>query len=296
MKKLSLSQIRLYIRNFYQAKDQWWLFVWLGVGALVRFWNLEYLNRPAFKMITEGFANTILIATISVVFSLLTGWLVGVLQDYFRSNKLHWPSTLLDFIVNLVRSVPQIIGIMLLTLGLTQLILNGSVQDEFLIKILMGMSISLFIFPEVSDLVLERIQYYKRSDFYNAMRVCGIPEFKIINSEILLKNSLEHLFNKMLAIFGSTVFLQCSIDFILSVGLSTRISAVNFPVTLGSLLAKIDSKQDILAIGHTLSDPSYFGNLFFTHLQGISVAFLIVFTLLCFYKISIGFARRHGLN
>jgi hypothetical protein len=78
-------------------------------------------------------------------------------------------------------------------------------------------------------------------------------------------------------------------------GLSTDVSSVNLPVTLGSLLARIDSKQDILAIGHTFTNPGYFPRLFFAHLQGITVAFLIVFTLLCIYKISNGFARRYEL-
>ncbi|RMF56578.1 MAG: hypothetical protein D6748_13145, partial [Calditrichaeota bacterium] len=87
----------------------------------------------------------------------------------------------------------------------------------------------------------------------------------------------------------------CSIDFIISVGLSTEVSSVNLPVTLGSLLAKIDSKQDILAIGHTLMNPGYIGNLFFEHLQGITVAFLIVFSLICMYKISNGFAERYDI-
>ena len=73
---------------------------------------------------------------------------------------------------------------------------------------------------------------------------------------------------------------------ILSIGLSTKISSVNFPITLGNLLARIDSKQDILAIGHSLMNPTYFSNLFFEHLQGITIAFIIVFTLICIYKIS----------
>jgi hypothetical protein len=96
-------------------------------------------------------------------------------------------------------------------------------------------------------------------------------------------------------VFGMAIFLQCSIDFIISVGLSTQASSVNFPVTLGSLLAKIDSKQDILAIGYAITHWSHIDNLFFEHLQGITVAFLLVFTLLCMYHISNGYARRHNL-
>ena len=159
----------------------------------------------------------------------------------------------------------------------------------------MAFVISLFIFSEVVDLIRERIDHFKKLDFYNAMKVCGISENRIINFDILRKNSRIHILNKLIAIFGSAIFLQCTIDFIISVGLSTQISSVSLPTTLGSLLAKIDSKQDILAIGTTLTNPAYFSHIFFEHLQGITVALLIVVTLLCIYKISNGYAERNRL-
>jgi ABC-type microcin C transport system permease subunit YejE len=154
---------------------------------------------------------------------------------------------------------------------------------------------SLFIFIELVDLMRERIAYYQKLDFYHAMLVCGISESRIINFDILWKNSRIHIFNKLIAILGIAVFLQCSVDFIISVGLSTDVSSVDLPVTLGNLLAQIDSKQDILAIGYTITHPGYAVNLLFGHLQGVTVAFLIVFTLLSIYNISNGFAERHRL-
>jgi ABC-type dipeptide/oligopeptide/nickel transport system permease subunit len=158
--------------------------------------------------------------------------------------------------------------------------------------VLIGFILSLFIFPEFSDLIGERIEHFKRTDFYPAMRACGIKESRIINVEILIGNSLPHIFHKLVSVFGISVFLLCSIDFIISVGLSTEVSLINFQITLGSLLAKMDSKQDILAISHLFSDPSYFPNLLFRHLQGISTGFIIVFTLICIYKISNGLIKR----
>jgi ABC-type dipeptide/oligopeptide/nickel transport system permease subunit len=159
----------------------------------------------------------------------------------------------------------------------------------------MAFCMSIFIFNEVADLITERISYYRRLDFFDAMRVCGISEWTIINSDIILKNSHLHIVNKLISVFGVAVFLQCSVDFIISVGLSSQVSSVNLPATLGSLLAKIDSKQDILAIGYTLTHPTYVFNLFFKHLQGISPAFLLVFTLLCMFNIANRYAERHHL-
>ena len=127
------------------------------------------------------------------------------------------------------------------------------------------------------------------------MRVCGIPDRRIVNFDILWKNSRLHILNKLIAVLGYAVFLQCSVDFIISVGLSTDVNEVTLPPTLGSLLATIDSKQDILAVGYTLTHPLYAGNLLFEHLQGITVAFLIVFSLFSIHAIAKGYAERNRL-
>jgi ABC-type microcin C transport system permease subunit YejE len=178
---------------------------------------------------------------------------------------------------------------------LTILIQTGVLTSPLLILIAMAVIIAVFVFLEIYDLLWERIGHFRRLDFFDAMRVCGISERFIINREIIWRSSLVHLINKVIAIFGAAIFLLCSVDFIISVGLSTEVSAVDLPVTLGSLLAKIDSKQDILAIGHTLSHWDYIFRLPFEHLQGITVALVIVFTLLCMYQIGNGYARRFRL-
>jgi hypothetical protein len=100
---------------------------------------------------------------------------------------------------------------------------------------------------------------------------------------------------KAVSVFGRAIFLVCSIDFIISVGLSTEVSLTNFPPTLGSMLASLDSKQDILVIGSALTEPGLLPSLFFEHLQGIGVAFVTVFTLVCLYRISNGLVERHRL-
>jgi ABC-type microcin C transport system permease subunit YejE len=179
--------------------------------------------------------------------------------------------------------------------GVAFLIDKGVLQADWTSFPLFALCMSLFIFVELVDLMRDRIAHYQKLDFYNAMRVCGISEGRIINVDVLWKNSRIHILNKLIAVLGSAVFLQCSVDFIISVGLSTDVNSVSLPTTLGSLLAKIDSKQDILAIGYTLTHVGYAGKLLFQHLQGVTVAFLIVFSLLCIYNISNGYAERHRL-
>lgn len=287
--------MQLLLNRIYSQKDKFWLNIWLSTLGFMFIWDILFLNRPAFNLVIEGFVNTIIISILVVAFSFVIGWITSILIVKLESVRLHFPYFTLIFVLNIIRSIPQIVGILFGYIGITYLITGNILNNHWVIISTMASVISLFIFPEVIDLIRERINHFKKLDFYNAMKVCGISDNRIINFDILWKNSRVHILNKLIAIFGSAIFLQCTVDFIISVGLSTQVSSVNLPVTLGSLLAKIDSKQDILAIGNTLTDPGYFSHIFFEHLQGVTVAFLIVFTLLCIYRISNGFAERNRL-
>jgi ABC-type dipeptide/oligopeptide/nickel transport system permease subunit len=276
-------------------RDFIWLCIWLSTIAVVGVWDLLFLNKPAFKQVAAGLINTFFISFQVIIYTLILAWAVTVALQFLESRKNHTGYLVLTFFLNLTRSVPQIVGVLFGYIWITSLFRRGSMTSSAGIFSLMALVMSLFIFVELVDLMRDRIRYFKTLDFYNAMRVCGISENRIINFHILWKNSRIHIFNKLIAVFGIAVFLQCSVDFIISVGLSLEADLVTLPATLGSLLAKIDSKQDILAIGYTLTHPGYFSNLFFKHLQGLTVSFLIVFSLLSIYHISNGYAERHRL-
>jgi ABC-type dipeptide/oligopeptide/nickel transport system permease subunit len=293
--KLFGGAIKKWANRIYPQKDKFWTLLWFSILLLTALWNWLFLNRPAFRQVGHGFLNTALIALLVTFFSLLLAWIVTLILNFLDNIKFKAPYFLFIFLLNIIRSIPQIIGILFGYIGITYLIDTERLADPVLTMIIIAFIMSLFIFLEIVDLMRERIEHFKNVDFYNAMKVCGISERRIINFDILWKNSRLHIFNKLIAVFGMAVFLQCSVDFIVSVGLSTEVSSVNLPTTLGSLLAKIDSKQDILAIGNTLVNPAYFPKIFFEHLQGVTVAFLIVFTLLSLYKISNGYAERNRL-
>lgn len=273
-------------------KDKLWLAIWLGGLAGLWLWNTAFLNRPAFAQLRAASLNTLLVGASVVVFATLLGWMSAVALHFLEHSRRPIAQILLMFALNLIRSVPQIVGILIGYVALTLLIQEDILRNRYVQLLWIAIAISLFVFLEISDLIRERIRHYRSLDFYDAMLSCGISERRIINNEILWKNSRAHLLNKLIAIFGTTIFLLCSIDFIISVGLSTDVSLSNFPITLGGLLAKLDSKQDILAIGAVFTKPSSFPSLFFEHLQGVSTAFTIVFTLLCLYKISNGLVQR----
>jgi ABC-type dipeptide/oligopeptide/nickel transport system permease component len=270
-------------------------FIGFCLGILIVFlWNSIYLNSSARNNVLLSFVNTVIICTFATLFSFVIGWGTAIVLDYARKrNRLvHFCA---GFVVNIIRSVPQIIGVLFAYILISRLSINGMVQSNLLLFILSGFSLALFMFPEISDLITERITYFRQLDFYDAMLVCGVSERRIVNYDILYKNSRLHIINKLISVFGIAIFLQCSVDFIISVGLSNSVSSVNLPVTLGSMLAKMDSKQDILAVGYTLTHPFYAINLPFKHLQGISTAFLLAFTLYSMFIISKRYAQRHNL-
>jgi ABC-type dipeptide/oligopeptide/nickel transport system permease subunit len=276
-------------------KDTRWLLIWIVVSMAIWSWDLMFLNRPALVKVANGFANTVVVAFLVVAFTLVLGWFATLLLHSLKQRSNQALYLLATFFLNLIRSVPQIVGILFAYIGITMLVQGSIVTSKTLVFIIMAFSISVFIFLELVDLMRDRIDHFMKLDFYSAMRVCGIPDRRIVNFDILWKNSRLHIQNKLIAVFGYAVFLQCSVDFIISVGLSTDVNDTALPVTLGSLLATIDSKQDILAIGYTLTHLDYARQLFFQHLQGVTVAFLIVFTLVSIYHIANGYAERHRL-
>ncbi|MDH3252793.1 MAG: hypothetical protein OEM41_08375 [Ignavibacteria bacterium] len=283
------------MRSVYEQKDRLWVSIWCAAMALLFLWDAAFLNPPAFAQLRVALFNTILGGTLVIVLTGVMGWMVGVGRHFLSETRFRALYTLLDFLLNLIRSVPQIIGILVGYVVITRFVQTEALVDPYLQIFWTSFVISVFVFLEFADLIQERISYYTKLDFVDAMLVCGISEARIINWEILWKNSISHIIHKLISVFGIAIFLQCSIDFIISVGLSRDVSAGNFPVTLGSVLAKLDSKQDILAIGRVLSDPGYIDDLFLHNLQGISAAFAIVFTLVCVYQIANGYVKRHKL-
>jgi len=288
----TMARIRL---AFLSSQHARWAVLWFAGMAVLLGWDLLFLNRPALAQIQTALLNSLVGGFLVVLFSMVLGWLSALGLHYLEQGGNRTSYLLLTFSLNLLRSLPQIIGILLGYVVLTILILQDVLRAPILQVVSMSFVVSLFVFLEVSDLIRERIGHYRALDFFDAMLCCGIKESRIINTEILRKNSLAHLVHKAVAVFGMAVFLQCSIDFIISVGLSTEVSSTNFPATLGSVLARMDSKQDILAIGMVFTDVSYITALAFRHLQGINIAFIIVFTLVCTYNIANGLVRRYHL-
>jgi ABC-type methionine transport system permease subunit len=272
-----------------------WALVWILAMGGVLLWDALFLNRPAMVRIQGAVLNSFFCGISVAGIALTVGWALGVATDSAEAKGRRRTYLALAFLVNMVRSIPQIVGILLGYTVLTALVVADQLRSATAQLLSMSAVVSVFIVPEVVDLIRERLRFFRSKDFVDAMRCCGISEWRIVNREILWRNSRAHLLHKAISVFGISLFLQCSIDFVVSVGLSTAVNASNFPVTLGNVLATLDSKQDILALANLLTEPSYIGALLTTHLQGITVAFIIVFSLLCVYRIANGVVERYGL-
>ncbi len=278
-----------------ERKDIRWALLWAGGLFVVGVWLLLFLNTPARVRIQTAFLNTLFGALVAVIVALFLGWGTALgLHALERGGKrvAYLAGT---FVLNLFRSIPQMVGMLVGYAIITTLILRGNLPSPLVQILFTSLITALFVFQEVVDLIRDRVRHYEQLEFVNALLVCGVPPRVIINREILLKNSLAHLIQKSVSLFGRAIFLICSIDFIISVGLSTEVNLVNLPTTLGSMLANLDSKQDILVIGSVFTDPGMFGSLFFEHLQGVSVAFLIVYSLLCIHRMAGGIMERYRL-
>jgi len=278
-----------------ERKDIRWALLWVGGLIVLGVWLLLFLNTPARIRIQTAFLNTLFGALIAVFVALFLGWGTALALHAFERGGKRVAYLAGTFVLNLFRSIPQMVGMLVGYAVITTLILRGNLPSPLVQILFTSLITALFVFQEVVDLIRERVRHYEQLEFVNALLVCGVPPRVIINKEILLKNSLAHLIQKSVSLFGRAIFLICSIDFIISVGLSTEVNLVNLPTTLGSMLANLDSKQDILVIGSVLTDPGMFGSLFFEHLQGLSVAFLIVYSLLCIHRMAGGIMERYRL-
>ena len=278
-----------------EKKDLLWGALWLAGLGLTWGWLGLYLNAPARILVGTACIHTFAGAVAAVALALVIGWGTALFLHFLESSRRRGAYLAASFVLNLLRSVPQIVGMLIGYVVITGLTLNEALASDTSRILATSFVTALFVFQEVVDLIRERIRHFESLEFVSALLVCGVPSRIIINREILLKNSMAYIVQKSVALFGRAIFLICSIDFIVSVGLSAEVSLSNLPVTLGSMLAKLDSKQDILAIGTALTDLRVVPTLFVEHLQGISVAFLIVYTLLCVYRIANGLMERYRL-
>ena len=92
------------------SKDIRWSLIWFCTITAIGIWDALFLNKPAIKLVVTGFFNTLVISLLVIVFTLVLGWLAAMALHYSKKNKPAF--VLLNFLFNLIRSIPQVIGIL----------------------------------------------------------------------------------------------------------------------------------------------------------------------------------------
>ncbi len=75
-------------------------------------WNRIFLNGPAFEQIQSAFIHTCLIAVLVIVFCCILGWGAAVGLYVLERSQKQGLSLFLTFLLNVIRSIPQIIGVL----------------------------------------------------------------------------------------------------------------------------------------------------------------------------------------
>ncbi len=275
-----------------KARDVFWLAVFVSGMAFIFVWNLFFLNGEAFSDWLGAVFYTYSVAFAAAAIAFFVAWRIALFYETAKSAGKTETIFAIGLLLDALKSLPQII-VLLLGYSVMIFYLKNSGVAQF---VWLAFVLALAFVNDVFEEMRSRVEFFRKSDFYDAMLVAGVKEKRIINRDILARNSLAHLTNRAIIIFSSSVFLLCSVDFIISVGLSSQLSLSGLPKTLGNILANAASKEDILAVRELFANPLYLKEIFTTHLQGVSAGLTLVFTLVSAFKISNGLIERKKLN
>ena len=142
--KFRLKDFSAAVGRYTAMKDRLWFSIWGAGIALIWIWNLVFLNKPALHQIESGFLNTLSISSIVIVLAALMGWGVTLIDD-FLNRRFPGLQLSLIFLINLIRSVPQIVGTLMGYVLLTVLIQNGVITSRLPVLLCMALIIAFFL-------------------------------------------------------------------------------------------------------------------------------------------------------
>ncbi len=289
---MKTEMLKTTTHKIYSSKEKLWSIIFVSFFLLLLVWNFIFLNNTALNKWLIATANTYLLASSATLLAFLFAKIFVDLnlRIFISQNKA--ASVANRLFLDFLRSIPQVIFL----LGGYAIMIFYFSGFSLINFIWLSFVISLVFLNDAYDEMQNRINFYRQTDFFNASLVAGIPLGKIVNRDILWRNSQPYLVNRAVNIFTASVFLLCSVDFIISVGLTNEINLASLPVTLGNVLANITAKEDILAVREIFVNPLYITELFTKHLEGISAAILLLLTLISGFKISNGLIEKNNLN
>ena len=154
-----------------ERRDILWLVAWVGGLAALWVWDAIFLNAPAFERIQAAFLNSLVTGSMVVIMALLFGWFVGVGLHLLERSESRTLYGLASFAVDVIRSVPQIILVLIGYILLTVLLHEGFIRSTMGQLVWIACTLTLAVTLEVADTVRERINYFRTLDFVDAMLV-----------------------------------------------------------------------------------------------------------------------------
>ena len=112
-KMLNRSTIKDVAIIIKQRKYLRWFILWLGGMFGLWLWDAFYLNSLSYELICSALVNTFYGASAAVALSLFIGWLLGLASHFWQNGKARGLYLSLMFVLNLIRSIPQIVGLLI---------------------------------------------------------------------------------------------------------------------------------------------------------------------------------------
>jgi hypothetical protein len=264
-----------------QNRSKYWIFFFLISITVIFIWDKIYLNERSFTLVFNAYLNSILIAVLAIIIVISASWLLSLLSSINNVLK-----QIVYFFMNQGILIPQVLIVLFGQTILNILIVSGHLNNSIEYMIYSSIILSFSLLSESLTFFINRIELLKERGFYESMTSLNIRKWRIVHFDILWDNSRKIIITKAVSLFATVFFIQVIVDFIISVGLSRDLSQFNFPPSLGTVLADTTSKEDLLYVQHIIKNPSLIKNLFYRHLQGISLVAMLFVTLLSMVKYS----------
>ncbi len=155
------------------------------------------LGEDVFSQVMYGLQNTIKMAVMASVFSLILGTVLGLISGYYQI----WVTNGIDYFVNMVLVLPILFLILLL---------KTTIKIDFLSTV---MIISIFGMAKTARLIKGEIMVLRKKEFVVAAQAIGSQEIRILFNH-LLPILYPILVTQFMTLIGSNIAIESSLSFL----------------------------------------------------------------------------------
>jgi len=175
----------------------------------------DNLGRDLLNMLILATWNNLSLAMIAVLFSIIMGTIIGILQGYVLNRDTAWYYKkirfVFEFIINSITSIPMLVWLLIIVL-FNEIILNIQ-EDYWKTACTFGLMGIVYYSSILSQAIEEHILSIKELEFLAASELMGLSKFKIIYYHIIKTNLGGVIFNQFIMILIQTIMLEITISF-----------------------------------------------------------------------------------